>query len=144
MCLLSVSNCSFICLYITLTCNAAEKAKAGGAVSLVAVGKPLPREGRDWDCHGDGFVELPSPGLHGNDRTEGCSVTKDFLNSVIGDRLSLREKRMWSMRDVCLLLMLILLQLTTNAANANITVIPQLTCSPTLIFLVSAPSGKEA
>ena len=37
-------------------------------------------------------MELPSPGLHGNDGAEGCSVTEDFLHRVVGNRLSLRDE----------------------------------------------------
>lgn len=73
------------------TCDAAEQAETRRAVSFVTVGEPLPREGRDWDRHGDGLVEFPSSGLHGNDGAEGCSVTQDFLHRVVGDRLRLRD-----------------------------------------------------
>lgn len=44
-------------------------------------------------------MELPSPGLHGNDGAEGCSVTKDFLHRVVGNWLSLTETRKQGVRD---------------------------------------------
>lgn len=87
----------------THTCNAAEKAETWSTVSFVAVGKPLPWERWDWDCHGDGLVELPSSGLHGNDGAEGCSVTKNFLHSVVGYWLGLEETTRWvsEVRFIC-------------------------------------------
>lgn len=51
-------------------------------------------------------MELPSPGLHGNDGAEGCSVTKDFLHRVVGNWLSLTETRKQGVRDeVCLIIL---------------------------------------
>lgn len=50
-------------------------------------------------------MELPSPGLHGNDGAEGCSVTEDFLHRVVGNWLSLTETRKQGVRDeVCLII----------------------------------------
>lgn len=87
----------------THTCNAAEKAETWSTVSFVAVGKPFPWEGWDWDCHGDGLVELPSSGLHGNDGAEGCSVTEDFLHSLVGYWLGLGKKRQRRISEVSFL-----------------------------------------
>ena len=53
----------------------------------------LCRAGWDWDRHGDGLVELSPPGLHGNDRAEGCSVAEDRPHHLIWDGLGLGGRK---------------------------------------------------
>lgn len=95
------------------TCDTAEQAETGGTVSLVAVGEALPREGRHRDRHGDGLVELPSSGLHGNNGAERRSVTEDLLHRVIGYGLGLKRNNrtgfgsFWEHIVICLQLRLV-------------------------------------
>ena len=49
----------------------------------MSAGMSLRRPGRHWDRHGDGLVELPPPGLHGDDGAEGGSVAQDGPHHVV-------------------------------------------------------------
>lgn len=49
------------------------------------------RSGRDRDGHCDRLVELPPPGLHGDDGAEGGPVAEDGPHHVVWYRLSLNS-----------------------------------------------------
>lgn len=79
-----MSSCSSL-----LACDAAEQTQAGCRVASVAAGMTLCRSGWDWDRHSDRLVELPPPGLHGDDGAEGGPVSKNRSRHVVWHRLGL-------------------------------------------------------
>lgn len=83
-----------------LACDAAEEAQAGGGVSPGSNGVALCRSGRYRDRHGNGLVELPPPGLHGNDRAEGGPVAEEIPHHVIWDGLSLKVRGKGGIKEV--------------------------------------------
>lgn len=74
-----------------LACDAAEQTQAGCRVASLAAGMTFCRSGWDRDRHSDRLVELPPPGLHGDDGAEGGSVSEDRPHHVIWDRLGLKR-----------------------------------------------------
>lgn len=78
-----------LCQSHVLTCDAAEQTQTRCTVAPLAARMSFGRSGGHWDCHSDGFVELPPPGLHRDDGAKGGSVPKDGSHQLIWHRLSL-------------------------------------------------------
>lgn len=72
-----------------LTCDAAEQTQAGSTVAPLAARMAFCRSRGHGDGHGDGLVELPPPGLHGDDGAKGGSVPQDAPHQLVGHRLGL-------------------------------------------------------
>lgn len=95
-------------IYSLLTSDAAEQTQAGSRVASVATGMTFCRSRWHGDCHSDRLVELPPPGLHGDDGAKGGSVPKDRSHHVIWHRLGLNTNtgRRRERLDVCLVIKL--------------------------------------
>lgn len=78
-----------LCQSHILTCDAAEQTQTRCTVTPLAARMTFGRSRGHWDCHSDGFVELPPPGLHRDDGAKGGSVPKDGSHELIWHRLSL-------------------------------------------------------
>lgn len=76
----------------TLTRDAAEEPERG-CVARIVVDHALGRRLRQGQRQRDGLVELPSPGLHGDDRRDGHPVAQQLGRQLRRDRLSLEEKK---------------------------------------------------